>query len=191
MSRYSAETAVADWCLYGAGEWSGTRCRGSSELNWYTNIGAVRHCAWKQLRRLKRGQENTCFLAVGSQSPLSYRFTPPAQIRNTDVCTVQAFDSCTRRPDVWQCRVVQISTGCMSKISEVVHASISSKPGMRPYIIPSLPTHLVQELNDGMRTPLYIYVGRSSPLNYLCVTRLGFLVINVVVLDFVGLWSYL
>ena len=86
------------------------------------------------------------------------------------VCTVQAFISCTSRPDVFQCLVVQTPMENMSKIRQAqqrptyianqscvqlwghpcIHAQETGwQSGARSCIMPGLPTHLVQELNVG------------------------------------------
>ena len=74
--------------------------------------------------------------------------------------TVQTFNSCTSRLDVWQCLVVQTP---MEKISQLANQSSNQlwghpcvhfretgwQPGVRSCFMHGLPTHLVQELNVG------------------------------------------
>ena len=84
---------------------------------------------------------------------------------------VQTFNSCTSRPDVWQCLVVHTPTNNMSgnrpttsmkhvayefqaRIScEVIYTSmpreIGGQSGVRSWILPGLPRHIVQELKVG------------------------------------------
>ena len=79
--------------------------------------------------------------------------------------TVQTFNSCTSRPDVWQCLVVHTRLGNMSKNKpstrslrikvtfsfEVIHAQETGwQSGVRSYNMPGLPTHSMQELNAAL-----------------------------------------
>ena len=92
-----------------------------------------------------------------------YLPTCPAAIQST----VQIINSCTSRPNVCQCLVVQKTfITCQKEVKhindlrslrikitfscKVIHAQTTGwQSGMRSCILPDLPTHLVQELNVG------------------------------------------